>query len=60
MTELDKITKHGGRFYLAKDARLSKEEFLKSEKRAIDFIKYRKSGVAADVYNSAQSERLGL
>lgn len=61
MTELDKITmKHGGRFYLAKDARLSKQDFLKSEKRAIDFIKYRKSGVAADVYNSAQSERLGL
>ena len=41
MNHLDHITlKYGGRVYLAKDSRISRDAFTKSEHRANKFIKY--------------------
>ena len=61
MSELDKITlKFGGRFYLAKDSRMSKETFNNSEKRLKDFKNFRKKLRNNTKFNSVQSERLGL
>mgnify|MGYP001261453049 CR=1 FL=1 len=61
MSELDKITlKFGGRFYLAKDSRMSKETFNNSEKRLEDFKNFRKKLKNNTKFNSVQSERLGL
>ena len=61
MRELDDITlQHNGRMYLAKDSRMSREVFEKSEKRADEFRKYRKDSFAAETFNSAQSDRLNL
>ena len=42
LEKLDDITlKYEGRFYLAKDARMKKEIFKKSDKRIQEFIDYR-------------------
>ena len=61
MSKLDKITlKFGGRFYLAKDSRMSKETFNNSEKRLNDFKNFRKKLKNNRKFNSIQSERLGL
>lgn len=61
MRELDDITlQYNGRMYLAKDSRMSRDVFEKSETRADEFRKYRKGAFAAETFNSAQSDRLGL
>ena len=60
MNRLDKITiKNGGRFYLAKDSRMSKETFQKSDKRIKEYKAFRDKGLKRN-FNSSQSERLGL
>lgn len=59
MSKLDDITvKHNGRFYLAKDSRMSKEVFHQSEHRAEEYSLYRQDTACADTFDSAQSERL--
>lgn len=61
MEKLDAITlKHGGRFYLAKDSRMSSKTFLESEPRAADYSRYRHRQGDGKAFSSAQSERLGL
>lgn len=61
MERLDYITvKYGGRFYLAKDSRMSREVFQQSEPRAQNFMSFRDAQMASDVFASAQSQRLGL
>ncbi|GAB4292121.1 MAG: FAD-binding oxidoreductase [Roseovarius sp.] len=61
MTELDRITlDHGGRFYLAKDARLSPETLHAADPRAAEFAAMRRESGAARAFVSLQSERLGL
>jgi len=61
MEHLDSITvQHGGRFYLAKDSRMSRDMFQQSEPRAQDYSSYRNSEAASAAFGSAQSERLGL
>ena len=61
MNQLDSITlQHNGRFYLAKDSRMSDKVFKQSEHRADGYRQYRKQAGALDAYSSAQSERLGL
>lgn len=61
MKELDSITlRHNGRFYLAKDSRMSRDVFAQSELRADAYKHYRQGEGAAVAYGSAQSERLGL
>ena len=58
---LDQITlAHGGRFYLAKDSRLSAGDFATSDDRIEAFRQYRRSRGADDKFRSAQSERLSL
>lgn len=61
MNDLDIITlKYNGRFYLAKDSRMSKETFYKSDKRSEIFRLFRKKQNTDNIFNSAQSTRLGL
>ncbi|MBV0911805.1 FAD-binding oxidoreductase [Anianabacter salinae] len=61
MERLDSITlAHGGRFYLAKDARLARGTFRSAETRAQDFAEARRAAGHSGVFGSAQSERLGL
>ena len=61
MDELDNITiKYNGRFYLAKDSRMSKKIFKKSDKRSESYLDYRKKLGAEENFSSAQSTRLGL
>lgn len=61
MNKLDSITlKHNGRFYLAKDSRMSREVFHLSEQRAKEYQNYRNTAFNADKFVSAQSERLDL
>jgi FAD/FMN-containing dehydrogenase len=61
MEQLDKITlSHGGRFYLAKDSRMSRETFTQSEPRLKQFIAQRQELHATQTFRSAQSKRLGL
>ncbi len=61
MEHLDQITlAHGGRFYLAKDSRMSRETFGKSEPRLVQFVSQRQKLNANPTFQSAQSERLGL
>lgn len=60
MDQLDQITlAHGGRFYLAKDARMP-EAVAKADPRAEAFAAMRKQAGMAEQFKSAQSERLGL
>lgn len=54
------VLDHGGRFYLAKDARMSAATFARSEPRLADFRAARAGWGAAGRFASAQSERLGL
>lgn len=61
MNQLDRITlQHGGRFYLAKDSRMSPDVFKQSEHRADGYRQYRTQAGVLDTYSSAQSKRLGL
>ncbi|MBF9043784.1 FAD-binding protein [Rhodobacterales bacterium HKCCE4037] len=60
MSRLDTITlAHGGRFYLAKDARMP-EAVAKADPRAEAFAAMRKQAGLSDRFTSLQSERLGL
>ncbi len=61
MQQLDLITlKHAGRFYLAKDSRMSRDTFLSSDPRAKTYKSFRVDGGLNYSFSSAQSERLGL
>jgi decaprenylphospho-beta-D-ribofuranose 2-oxidase len=61
MNKLDSITiKHNGRFYLAKDSRMSQEVFRQSEHRAEAYEKFRQRTLSKDFFVSSQSERLGF
>lgn len=61
LDRLDRITlDHGGRFYLAKDARLLRSVFDAAEPRAEAFRALRRETGADRRFVSAQSERLGL
>lgn len=61
MNDLDEITtKFGGRFYLAKDSRMSKKTFKNSENRLELFKNFRNKLQNKKVFDSHQSERLGL
>ena len=61
MERLDSITvEHGGRFYLAKDSRMSRDLFHQSEPRTKDFVSFRSDHAASGAFASAQSHRLGL
>lgn len=61
LNKLDKITiRHGGRFYLAKDARMTAETLISSDKRIFAFVEQRKNTKATNLFNSFQSERLKL
>ena len=60
MKKLDEITiKNNGRFYLAKDSRMSKQTFQKSDKRIKKFNAYRDKRLKKH-FNSSQSKRLGI
>lgn len=61
LDRLDRITlDHGGRFYLAKDARISARTLRRSDDRAAAFRKQREAAGLVGRFASAQSERLGL
>ncbi len=61
MDELDEITlDHDGRFYLAKDARMSEATLRASDPRADKFATMRTKTGAAGAFTSLQSERLKL
>ena len=61
LEKLDQITlKYGGRFYLAKDARMKKEVFKKSDERIKDYISFRNKNDCEKNFISAQSSRLEL
>ena len=60
MTQLDEITlKYKGRFYLAKDSRMSEETLKRSDARFEKYKKFRSLKMKKS-FSSAQSERLGL
>ena len=60
MNSLDEITiKYGGRFYLAKDSRMNREIFDKSDIRIKSFKAFRKNQLNAHL-RSHQSDRLHL
>jgi hypothetical protein len=50
----------GGRFYLAKDARMSADVFSRSEQRRAAFLETRMKEGWRSHFTSAQSERLGI
>lgn len=61
LNELDRITvDHGGRFYLAKDSRMSAETFAASDARVAQFRAERQGQKWQDRFASVQSERLAL
>ena len=61
MPELDRIAvDHGGRFYLAKDSRMSAETLHNSDPRWGEFATMRRDNNLTGQFASAQSERLGL
>ena len=61
LERLDQITlDHGGRFYLAKDSRMSAATLRASDQRVDDFQAHRKSHGINSRFHSAQSERLAL
>lgn len=58
---LDRIViDHGGRFYLAKDARMTRATLEAADPRVAAFRRFRTQTGAAGRFASAQSERLGL
>jgi FAD/FMN-containing dehydrogenase len=61
LDQLDEIVaKYQGRIYLAKDARISKEQFEKGYPKIELFRKYRKENQMDIKFQSLQSKRLGL
>ncbi|WP_298921999.1 FAD-binding oxidoreductase [uncultured Roseobacter sp.] len=61
MTRLDEITlEHGGRFYLAKDSRMTAETLRHSDPRTEDFLKMRDDKQRQVAFMSAQARRLAL
>jgi decaprenylphospho-beta-D-ribofuranose 2-oxidase len=58
---LDQITlDHGGRFYLAKDARIKAATLHAADPRLERFAQWRRARGLHSAFTSAQSERLGL
>lgn len=61
MPELDRITlDHGGRFYLAKDSRMSPDTLHQTDPRWAGFTRWRAERGMDTRFASAQSQRLGL
>ncbi|SDI62677.1 FAD-binding oxidoreductase [Alloyangia pacifica] len=61
LDQLDRITlAHGGRFYLAKDARLSASTFHEADPRAAQYRDLRRGAGLDHAFASAQSQRLLL
>lgn len=61
MAQLDSIAiSHGGRFYLAKDSRMTAEILRASDTRTADFTVMREDSELRNSFQSAQSERLDL
>lgn len=61
LERLDQITlAHGGRFYLAKDSRMTSATLHASDHRAAEFQAHRDSHGFTSRFKSAQSERLAL
>lgn len=61
LQSLDEITvAHGGRFYLAKDSRMSSVTLEPSDARVAAFRSMREKTGAAGLFASLQSERLSL
>lgn len=61
LRRLDEIViAHGGRFYLAKDSRLSPEVLRRADPRAAEFQSLRQAHSLAPQFISSQSERLFL
>ncbi|MEM6891324.1 MAG: FAD-binding oxidoreductase [Pseudomonadota bacterium] len=61
LERLDRITlDHGGRFYLAKDSRMTAKTFQASEERLAAFEAFRSERSMARRFCSAQAERLGI
>jgi len=61
LDRLDAITlDHGGRFYLAKDSRMTRTTLLRSDPRMAAFTTLREASGARDAFHSLQSARLGL
>jgi hypothetical protein len=54
------VIDHGGRFYLAKDGRMSAETLAATDRRASSFARMRAAAGLTDGFRSAQSERLAL
>ena len=61
LEKLDQITlAHGGRFYLAKDSRMSPETLHRSDPRMASFAAMRRHTGLSPALSSSQSERLAL
>lgn len=61
LERLDRITlAHGGRFYLAKDARMTPHTLRRSDLRTAEFIALRERHGLDRAFSSTQSERLAL
>ena len=61
MPHLDRLTAaHGGRFYLAKDSRMTAKTLISTDPRMADFARWRRARGLDAQFASAQSERLGL
>ena len=61
LEKLDEITlAHGGRFYLAKDSRMSENTLRQTDSRVADFVKMRTELELINSFKSKQSERLNI
>lgn len=61
LNKLDEITiNHGGRFYLAKDSRMTAETLRASDIRTANFTTMRDENGLSNSFKSAQSERLDI
>ena len=59
MTKMDEVVvKAKGRFYLAKDARMSREVFLETQPRVEEFLALKKNYDPQNIFSSLQSKRL--